>query len=219
MPSNKILAQKQQVVSDLAAKLKDAKSIVISNYQGLTVQEDTAMRATFRKEETNYAVVKNTIAIRALEQIGVTGMEDTLKGPTALTWSTTDVVAAPRLVQKAIEQYKKTAIKGGVVEGAKSDLATIVALAKIPPVETLYGQVVSSLIFPIRSLAMTLGALVKKAEETGAESVSALVAGAPAQAEEAPAAEPAHAQETVAEAPAVEATETPAEEPAEKPAE
>lgn len=211
MPSPKILEAKKQIVEDLANELRDAKSIVLSNYQGLTVAQDTEMRTAFRKEALNYRVVKNTISIRALEALGLTGFEKELTGPTALAWSTEDVVLAPRLVKKYADQFKKTSIKAGVVDGQKADMNTMNALASIPSLEVLYGQLVSSLIFPITSLAMTLNSMAKKMEENGAATVADLVSGAtPAKAEEAaPAEAPATAEEASA---PVEAAPAPAEE-------
>lgn len=189
MPSKKILAAKKKVVENLAGELAEAKSIVLSNYQGLTVAQDTEMRTAFRKENLQYHVVKNSISVRALEKIGITGLEEELKGPTALVWSTEDIVLAPRMVKKYVDEFKKKiSIKGGIVEGAKSDLDTINALANIPSMEVLYGQLVSAMIFPITSLAMTLSSMSKKAEENGVENVAELVVDAPA-AEAAPAEE------------------------------
>lgn len=199
MPSQKILEQKAAKVEALAAELKDAKSIVISDYQGLTVAQDTEMRKAFRAEQVVYRVYKNSISKRALEKIGVTDLEAELNGPTALAWSTEDVVAAPRLVKKYADQFKKTQIKGGIVDGEKQDLETIKALAEIPSTEILYGRLVSTLIFPVTALAMTLNALAKKAEESGSDQVSSLVAAAAA--EEKPAEAPVNeaSEETVQE--------------------
>lgn len=220
MPSPKILEAKKQIVEDLANELRDAKSIVLSNYQGLTVAQDTEMRTAFRKEALNYRVVKNTISIRALEALGLTGFEEELTGPTALAWSKEDVVLAPRLVKKYADQFKKTSIKAGVVDGKKADMNTMNALASIPSMEVLYGQLVSSLIFPVTSLAMTLNAMAKKMEENGAATIADLVSGAvPAKVEEAA---PAEAEETAvpAEKAAEPAEEAPAAaEKAEAPAE
>lgn len=213
MPSPKILEKKKKVVEQLVVELRDAKSIVFSNYQGLTVAQDTEMRAAFRKENLQYKVIKNTISVRALEQLGITGFENELVGPTALAWSNDDVVLAPRLVKKYADQFKKTEIKGGIVDGGRVDLPTITALANIPSLEVLYGQLVSSLIFPVTSLAMTLSSMAKKAEEMGAATVAELAAGkAEAKAPEAPAA----ADEAVAPeaAPEAAAEEAPAAEAA-----
>lgn len=175
MPSQKILAQKQKVVQDLAKELKDAQSIVLSNYQGLTVAQDTEMRSAFRAAGLSYQVVKNTIAIRALAECGLEGFEEELKGPTALAYSKDDIVLAPNMVKKFVDQFKKTEIKGGVVQGKKESLAAINALASIPSLDVLQGQLAFTMLFPITRFAMTLNALAKKGEEAGKDQVKDLV--------------------------------------------
>lgn len=199
MASQKILAKKKKLVKELADELKEAQSIVFTDYQGLTVAQDTEMRAAFRKEGVEYHVIKNNISRRALESLGITTEADELIGPTALAFSKEDIVMAPRLVKKYVDEFKKIKIKGGVVEGKLETLEMINQLASIPSQETLYGQLVSSLLFPITSLAMTLGAAAKACEEQGLEQVKDLASEQPA----------AEAKE---EAPAEEAKEAPAEE-------
>lgn len=222
MPSDKILAKKQAAVELLVEDLKSAESVVFSEYQGLTVDQDTQMRHAFREGNLNYRVVKNTQLLRAFEELGVTGLDEILTGPTAIAWSNDDITMAPRLVKKYVDDFKKMKIKGGVIEGALAPLETITALSNIPSLEVLYGQLVSSLIFPVTSLAMTLGAMAKKAEENGLENVKDLAVEAAPAAEEAPAAETAPeenaAPQEEAPAPATEGQEeTPAAE--ESPAE
>ncbi len=201
MPSKKILAQKQKAVKSLAEELKNAESVVFVDYQGLSVEQDTKMRKALRDENVKHRVAKNTQLLRAFEKNGITGLEDVLKGPTAITWSDDDVTAAPRLVKKFVDEFRKMAIKGGVVEGKLQELDTIVALSNIPSVEVLYGQLVSSLLFPITSLAMTLNALAEKAEEEGKENVRDLLVAKPTAGEAAEKA-PAADAETKEEAPA-----------------
>lgn len=222
MPSDKILAKKQAAVELLVEDLKSAESVVFSEYQGLTVDQDTQMRRAFREGNLNYRVVKNTQLLRAFEELGVTGLDEILTGPTAIAWSNDDITMAPRLVKKYVDDFKKMKIKGGVIEGALAPLETITALSNIPSLEVLYGRLVSSLIFPVTSLAMTLGAMAKKAEENGLENVKDLAVEAAPAAEEAPAAETAPeenaAPQEEAPAPATEGQEeTPAAE--ESPAE
>lgn len=183
MPSKKILAKKQAFVKNLAQELEGAESVVFSNYQGLSVEQDTKMRRAFREENLYYRVVKNTQALRAFAQLGITGLEDILKGPTALAWSKEDVTLAPRLVKKFADEFRKTQIKGGILDGELSTLDTIIALANIPATEVLYGQLVSSMLFPITSLAMTLNALYEKATEEGKENVADMASAAASTAE------------------------------------
>ncbi len=221
MPSPKILEKKKQAVDALAAELKNAQSIVLNDYMGLNVAEDTEMRTAFRKAGVNYRVIKNTTILRAFEKLGITGFEEELKGPTALAFSE-DVVLAPKLSKEYAEKTKKMEIKGGAVEGAKVELAQVMQLASIPDVTTLHGQLVSGLIFPIRSLAMTLNAIAEKAAEAGKENVAdLLVEGETKVAEEAPTEEVAvEAAEPAAPAEEAKAEEAPAEEaPAETEAE
>lgn len=181
MPAQKVLAKKQAQVASLAKELKDAQSIVFSNYQGLTVAQDTEMRAAFRKEGLNYKVVKNNIALRALQELGFSGLEETMKGPIALAYSNEDVVLAPRLVKQFVEKFKKTEIKGGIVENKLAELKTITALSQIPSTEELYGQFVCGMVYPIRSLAITLNLLAEKAAAAGVDTVGALASGQPAE--------------------------------------
>ncbi len=213
MPSPKILEKKEQVVSALAEELKGAQSIVLNDYMGLNVAEDTEMRAAFRKAGVQYRVVKNTILQRAFEQLGIEGFEEELKGPTAIAFSE-DIVLAPKLSKEYAEKTKKMEIKGGTMEGAKVELDQIIQLASIPDQTTLYGQLVSGLMFPITSLALTLNALAEKAAEEGKENVADMVVEK-AETEEVEA-EPA--EEKVEET-KEEAKEEVAEEKAEEPAE
>lgn len=175
MPSAKILERKQQIVKELADQLKSAESIVLTDYQGLNVAQDTEMREALREAGVSYKVVKNEVARRALETIGVELEPETLVGPVALSFSSQDVVLAPRLSKKFVDKFKKTKIKGGVMDGKAVGLDTVMQLANIPETEVLYGQLVSGMIFPIRLLAMTLGSLQAKMEEAGKENVADMV--------------------------------------------
>lgn len=177
MPSAKILKRKQKVVADLAAELRDAQSIVLTDYQGLTVAEDTEMRDDLRKAGVCYRVVKNQVIKRALQDLGIELDEGLLSGPSALAFSKDDVVLAPRLSKKYVDKFKKTKIKGGILEGQPVELDIISQLANIPETEVLYGQLVGSLIYPIRSLAVTLNMIAQKGEEAGKEKVADLAVG------------------------------------------
>lgn len=202
MPSPKILARKKQVVSALADELKGAESMVFTDYKGLTVAQDTEMRAAFRKAGVVYRVVKNSVSSRAFEKIGVTGLDDVLKGPTAIAFSTVDVTTAPRLTKEYTDKFKKTTIKGGILEGAFVDVNMVNELASIPTLEVLYTQLVSTLMYPITKLAITLNLAAEAGGEVKAEEEA-----------EAPAEETA--EETKADTPAEEAKES-AKEPAEE---
>ena len=182
MPSEKILAAKKQVVADLVESFKGAATFVFASSRGLTVAQDTELRNELRKNGVKFQVVKNTTLRLVFKELGIEGLDDMLKGPTAVAFSD-DVIAPAKVLSKFAEEYEPLEIKGGIVEGRFADKAEIDALAKVPDKETLYSQVVYGLLFPFTKLAMLVKAVAeKKQEEDGAP--------APA-AEEAPAEEAA----------------------------
>lgn len=176
MPSNKILEMKKAIVTGLADEFRQAQTMVFADYRGLTVAQDTELRAAMRKAGVTYKVIKNKLAVLAAEQAGIKGMEALFTGPTAVAYSNEDVVAPAKLVKEFATKYPILEIKGGAMEGEFLDVAGVQRLAAVPPKEVLYGQVVTGLISPIASFAMILGAVCKKAEENGVENVSELVA-------------------------------------------
>ena len=198
MPSEKILAAKKQVVADLVAQYKDAATFVFASSRGLTVEQDTNLRNELRKNGVKFQVVKNTTLRLVFKELGIEGLDDMLKGPTAVAFSD-DVIAPAKVLSKFAEEYEPLEIKGGIVEGRFADKAEIDALAKVPDKETLYSQVVYGLLFPFTKLAMLVKAVAEKAqEEGGVEAAPAAEESAPAEA--APAEEAS--AEVTAEAPA-----------------
>ena len=208
MPSPKISAKKKAEVTKLAQELKTAESIVFSDYKGLTVAQDTEMRAKFREEGVNYRVVKNSLSIRAMQELGIAGVDEIFVGPTAIAYSSEDVVLAPRLVRESSEKYKMTSIKGGIIDGEAVSLEDIVALSYVPTREVLHGQLAFMLLYPLTALAQVTGQIAAKAEEAGVATVADLLAGTEA-VEVTEVGEPA-AEEAVEPA-AEEAVEEPAE--------
>lgn len=178
MPSQKVLDAKKEVVAGLVDEFKQAQSIVFTDYRGLTVQQDTAMRAALRKAGVSYQVVKNTLSGRALKSIGVNGLDEMLKGPTAIAYSSQDVVSAAKIVKEYADKYEKLSIKGGVLEGKVISANDVNQLAQIPSKDVLYGQLVFGLISPIAKLAIILNAIKEKAESgnSNSEAVTATVA-------------------------------------------
>ena len=141
---------------------------------GLSVGQDTELRTAMRKEEVTYKVVKNTLAELAAKQAGYESLIPFFKGPTAIAYSTSDVVSPAKVLQKYADKIEVFSIKGGIMEGMEISVPEIKALASIPPKEVLYGQVVCGLISPIAGLAMILNAINEKAQEAGAENVGAV---------------------------------------------
>lgn len=178
MPSKKVLSAKEKIVAGLTEEFKSAQTIVFADYRGLTVAQDTEMRAGLRKGEVTYQVVKNTMSERALKEAGFTGLEDILVGPTAIAYSETDVVAPAKLIKEYAGKFDKLKIKGGIFEGKVVAIDEINRLAAIPAVDVLYGQLVFSLISPVTKLAILLNAAKEKMEEAGLEKAGDLVTAA-----------------------------------------
>ena len=209
MPSEKILEAKKKVVAELVESYKNAQSFVFVDARGLTVEQDTAFRNELRKNAVNYKVVKNTTLNLVFKELGIEGLDEMFKGPTAVAYSTEDLIAPAKVVKKFADDFEKLNIKGGIIEGKVATIAEVEALAAVPSKDVLLSQIVYALLFPITKLAMLTKAAAEKLEAEGG--VAAPAEAAPA--EEAPA-EAAPAEEAKAEEPAAvaaDATETPAE--------
>lgn len=185
MPSEKILSDKQALVAALTEEFKQAQTMVVASARGLTVEQDTAMRAALREAGVTYKVVKNTMAMRAAEAAGIRGMEDIFVGPTAIAYSTEDVVLPAKLAKQFAKKYEAFEIKGGMTGGQASTVQEMERLAGIPDLPTLYTQLAYVLNFPITKFAATLKSVVDKGEETGQANVVDLVVAAAAETAEA----------------------------------
>ena len=230
MPSEKVLNEKKQIVADLVEKLKGAATGVFVDYRGLTVAEDTQLRAKLREANVEYKVIKNTLCRFAVNELGMTELDEILNGPTSLALSVDDPVAPAKILADFAKENENLEIKAGFMEGKVITLDELKALASTPSRETLYAKMLGSLNAPASNLARLLQAIVdggvepadlaaQKAGEAAPEKEAAPaeeVPAAEAPAEEAPAAEEAApAEEAPAEEAAPAAEEAPAEEKAE----
>lgn len=162
MASKEIIAQKEQLVNEVAEKIAKAKSIVLVNHCGLTVEQDTALRVDMRKADVEYKVIKNTILVRAFEKAGYTGFEKVFEGPTAVAFSYEDTVAGAKIVVENGTKTKMLEIKGGVIEGKIASIEEIKVLASIPAKPVLIGQLLGLLTSPMRGLAVAISEVAKK---------------------------------------------------------
>lgn len=163
--SEAIMNAKKQIVSDYAEKIGKSKSFVLIDYRGLTVAEDTALRVAFRKENVEYKVVKNRLILRAIEQAGIEGIDSSVfEGPTAIAISYEDAVAPAKVLTDNAKKTKKTALKGGVVEGKVLTVDEIEKVATIPAKPVLVAQLLGMMQSPVRSLAVVLSEIAKKQE-------------------------------------------------------
>lgn len=162
MANKEILAQKEQLVNEVAEKVSKAKSIVLVNHCGLTVEQDTALRADMRKANVEYKVIKNSVLSRAFEKAGITGMESVFEGPTAVAFSYEDAVAGAKIVSDNGAKTKMLEIKGGVIENKPASADEVKVLASIPPKPVLIGQLLGLLTSPMRSLSVAVSEVAKK---------------------------------------------------------
>ena len=175
---------KQPIVDKIAEEIKDAQSVVLVDYRGLTVAQDTELRKQLREAGVIYKVYKNTMMKRAFEGTEFAALDDCLEGPSAIAISKDDATAPARILYKFAQDAPALELKGGVVEGTAYDVAGISELAKIPSRDELISKLLGSLQSPITNLARVLNQI---AEKGGADACEA--APAAEEAAEAPAAE------------------------------
>ena len=171
MPNAKVLSEKQAVVADLTNKLQNAAAGVLVDYKGITVAEDTALRAELRKNNVEYAVVKNTLLRFAVNNCGMNELDGLLNGTTSLAICQDDPVAPARVINDFAKKIDgRFEIKGGFMDGKVMPLDEVLALASIPPLPVLQAQVLGTMLAPISGLACVLKQIAENqgapAEET-----------------------------------------------------
>ena len=167
MPNASVLEQKKAIVAELTEKLQNAASGVLVDYKGITVAEDTALRNELRKNDVEYAVVKNTLTRFAAEGAGLGELSDSLNGTTSLAISHSDPIAPMRVINKYAKQLgdSKFNIKGGFMDGKPVSLETIQSLASIPALPVLRAQFLGTMLAPITGLAVVLKQIAEKGGE------------------------------------------------------
>ena len=178
LPNAKVLSEKQAIVASLTEKLQGAAAGVLVDYKGITVSEDTALRAELRKNNVEYAVVKNTLLRFAVNNCGMNELDDLLNGTTSLAICNDDPVAPARIVNDFAKKLgDRFSIKGGFMEGKVMPLSEVMALAEIPPLPVLRAQVLGTMLAPISGLACVLKQIAEQqgapAEEAAAEAPAA----------------------------------------------
>ncbi len=162
MPSSKILAEKQQAVKELAEKLQSAASGVLVNYSGITVEDDTKLRAALRNAGVEYKVMKNTLTGRACDMVGFGEMKQYLEGMTALAISNDDPIAPAKILKEYAGKVESFEIKAGFIDGGVIDAAAVAELASIPAKEVLIAKMLGSMQSSLYGLAVALQAVVDK---------------------------------------------------------
>lgn len=174
MPSQKVLEQKQQVVAELADRIKNSVAGVIVDYKGINVEDDTKLRKELRENGVKYTVIKNTLIKRAAEKAELNGIDEVLNGTSAIATCDDDYVAAARILQKFADTHENFKVKTGYLDNEVITLEKIKSLAKLPSREVLLANVLGAFQAPIASFARAVQAIVdKNGEEAPAEAAEA----------------------------------------------
>ncbi len=153
---------KKQVVSGIKEKLEKAQSVVFYDYRGLTVEQVTKLRSECRKAGVEYVVLKNTMVELAAKELGIEGLDDHLKGPTAVAFGMTDAVAPAKILSNYVKEIKKTEIKCGIMNGSVIDVKAVEALASMPSREVLIARIMGSMMSSVSKFVYCLEAIRKK---------------------------------------------------------
>lgn len=156
---------KEAKVAEIKEKLEKANSVVLSKYQGLTVEEDTILRKNLREAGVEYKVYKNTLVTLAAKELGLEGIVEYLEGPVAIAFGYEDVTVAARVLNDFAKDHKKLELKAGIVEGEIYDTDKIKQLATIPSKEVLIAKLLGSIKSPISSFARVINAIAESKAE------------------------------------------------------
>ena len=168
-------AVKEENISSLKGDLAKATSLVLADFRGINVKNDTALRREFRLNGCKYKVVKNTLLGRAVEGTGMAGLEKLFKGPTAIAYSFEDPAAPAKIATKVAKGEEKFVIKGGYVDGQALDAKGVEALSKMPTKDELRSSFLALLVAaPQNFLALltaapqqVLGVLAAREQQLG----------------------------------------------------
>ena len=186
---------KKPIVEEISEAIKDAQSVVLVDYRGLTVEQDTQLRKQLREAGVVYKVYKNTMMNFAFKGTDCEQLSGELEGPSAVAISKEDATAPARILAKFAKTAPALEIKAGIVEGAYYDAKGMEALASIPSREELLSKLLGSIQSPITNFARVMKQLAEKGGASAVEAAPAAEEAAPAVEEAAPAAEEAPATE------------------------
>lgn len=156
---------KQPIVDEIKANVEDAASVVLVDYRGLTVEQDTKLRKQLREAGVIYKVYKNTLMKRAFEGTDFAQLDPHLDGPSAIAISKTDATAPARILAKFTKEAEALEIKAGIVEGTYYDAKGIQVISSIPSREELLSKFLGSIQSPIANFARVIKQIAEKQEQ------------------------------------------------------
>jgi large subunit ribosomal protein L10 len=146
---------KEQVVADLAERLRTSETLLVADYRGLTMPQIDALRSRLIESGARFTVVKNTLTRRAAEAAGADALLTLLEGPSAIAFleADGDMVAAAKALADSARETRVLAIRGGVMQGRVLSAEEVQSLATLPPLDVLRGQVLAAIIAPLTAIA------------------------------------------------------------------
>jgi len=151
---------KERIVSELAAEIESAETLIVADYRGLTNKQLEALRDRLLEHGARFRIVKNTLTRRAAEQAGADALLVMLEGPTAIAFieAEGDPAAVAKALAATAKETNVLALRGGILEGATLTGEQIAELATLPPVEQLRGQLVGAIVAPLTQLVALVSA-------------------------------------------------------------
>jgi large subunit ribosomal protein L10 len=145
--------EKEQVVAELAERLRASETLIVADYRGLTMSEIDGVRTELLKHGARFSVVKNSLTKRAAEEAGVPELVELLEGPTAIAFvGDGDMVAVAKSLNDTARQTKVLALRGGILQGQPMSADEVKSLAALPPTEVLQGQIVGAIVGPLNAI-------------------------------------------------------------------
>lgn len=157
-----IRPEKVAKVAEIKELLQNSKTVILVDFKGLTVAEDTAFRAKLREAGVKYSVVKNTYLRVAAKELGLEAIEPALAENTAIACAPEDPVAVAKVVSEFVKSTKKLKIKTAILDGAVIDAAQVKALADLPPKEVLLAKMLGSMQAPVTGFVRVLNGTLSK---------------------------------------------------------
>ncbi|MBU3146806.1 50S ribosomal protein L10 [Clostridium sp. CF012] len=155
---------KEAKVAEIKEKLQKAQGVVLSEYQGLNVEDDTLLRKNLREAGVEYKVYKNTLVILAARELGIEGIVTHLKGSISIAFGYEEPTVAARVLNEFAKTHKKLELKAGIIQGEIFDAAQVNQLASIPPRNVLLAKLLGSFKAPISNLAYVLNSIKEQKE-------------------------------------------------------
>lgn len=162
MANQKVIDTKQQLVNEVAERMSNSKSVVIAEYQGLTVEKTQDLRNKLREAGCEMFVIKNNISRRAAEAQGYNELTEDLSGPNTVVFSYEDQVSAAKVLYEFAKKNKKLKIKSGIVDGNYYEIEKIKEISQLPNREGLLTMLAGQMLAPLRELALGLHLLTEE---------------------------------------------------------